>query len=112
MVPHEGIELAFTEILGLKPEDGVQIAVTGVSDEQKGEALVLLSARPEHQLSSHEKEILSALRTELARREYPNLWAPKYLVPVEAIPVLPTGKLDLRGCRLLAEEALIAEQRY
>ena len=111
MVPHEGIELAFSEILGLNPEDGVQIAVTGVSDEQKGEALVLLSALPEHQRSSQEKEILSHLRAELSKREYPNLWAPKYLVPVEAIPVLATGKLDLRGCRLLAEEALIAEQR-
>ena len=31
---------------------------------------------------------------------------PKYLVPVESIPVLATGKLDLRGCKLLAEEAL------
>ena len=111
MVPHEGIELAFAEILGLNPEEGVQIAVTGVSDEQKGEALVLLSALPAHQRSSQEKEILSHLRAELAKREYPNLWSPKYLVPVEAIPVLATGKLDLRGCRLLAEEALIAEQR-
>jgi hypothetical protein len=25
---------------------------------------------------------------------------------VEAIPILPTGKLDLRNCKLLAEEAL------
>jgi len=38
--------------------------------------------------------------------EMPTLWAPKYLVPVESIPVLATGKLDLRGCKLLAEEAL------
>ena len=107
MVPHEGIELALCSILNLAPEDGVQIAVTGVTDEQKGEALVLVSALPAHQRSSEEKEILSNLRAELSRLEYPNLWAPKYLVPVEAIPVLPTGKLDLRGCRLLAEEALI-----
>ena len=106
MVPHEGIELAISQILQLAPEDGVQIAITGVTDEQKGEALVLLSARPEHQRSSQEKEILSHLRAELSRLEYPNLWAPKYLVPVEAIPVLATGKMDLRGCRLLAEEAL------
>ena len=111
MVPHEGIEHAFAEILSLNPENGVQIAVTGVSDEQKGEALVLLSALPDHQRSSQEKEILTYLRSELAKRDYPNLWAPKYLVPVEAIPILATGKLDLRGCRLLAEEALIEEQR-
>ena len=49
------------------------------------------------------------IRSELADRGLPNLWAPRYLVPVEAIPVLATGKLDLRGCRLLAEEALIGE---
>ena len=111
MVPHEGIEQAISQILELPAEGGVQIAVTGVADAQKGEALVLLSALPEHQRSSQEKEILAHLRAELARKEYPNLWAPKYLVPVEAIPILPTGKLDLRGCRLLADEALIQEQK-
>ncbi len=109
MVPHEGIELVITQILQIPPEDGVQIAVTGVVDEQKGEALVLLSSLPAHQRSSKEHEILSMIRSELADRGLPNLWAPRYLVPVEAIPVLATGKLDLRGCRLLAEEALIEE---
>ena len=29
-----------------------------------------------------------------------------YIVPVESIPMLPTGRPDLRGCKLLAEEAL------
>ncbi|MBR3696050.1 MAG: hypothetical protein IKL98_07395, partial [Akkermansia sp.] len=66
----------------------------------------LLSALPQHQRSSEEKEILSSIRTMLADMSMPTLWAPKYLVPVEAIPVLATGKLDLRGCKLLAEEAL------
>ncbi len=109
MVPHEGIEMAITQILQIPPEEGVQIAVTGVVDEQKGEALVLLSSLPAHQRSSKEHEILSMIRLELAKRGLPNLWAPRYLVPVEAIPVLATGKLDLRGCRLLAEEALMEE---
>lgn len=106
MVPHEGVELAISQALNLNPEDGVQIAVTGVSDAQKGEALVLLSALPQHQRSSEEKEILTSIRNILIERQMPNLWAPKYLVPVEAIPTLPTGKLDLRGCKLLADEAL------
>lgn len=106
MVPHEGVELAICRALELNPEDGVQIAVTGVTDAQKGEALVLLSALPQHQRSSEEKDILASIRSILIERQMPNLWAPKYLVPVEAIPVLPTGKLDLRGCKLLAEEAL------
>lgn len=106
MVPHEGVELAIAQALGLSPDDGVQIAVTGVSDTQKGEALVLLSTLPQHQKSSEEKEILSRIRAALAEREMPNLWAPKYLVPVESIPIMGTGKLDLRACKLLAEEAL------
>lgn len=107
MVPHEGVEQALTEGFALSTEDsGVQIAIAGVSDPQKGEALVLLSAMPQHQRSSAAKEILQDIRTMLADRGMPTLWAPKYLVPVEAIPVLPTGKLDLRGCKLLAEEAL------
>ncbi len=109
MVPHEGIELAIAQILSIPPEDGVQIAVTGVVDEQKGEALVLLSSLPSHQRSSKEHEILSMIRSKLAERGLPNLWVPRYLVPVEAIPVLATGKLDLRGCRLLAEEALMED---
>ncbi len=107
MVPHEAIEQAIGQILQLDPEDGQKIAITGVVDKQKGEALVLLSALAEHQRSSREREILNDIRIKLAERELPNLWAPRYLVPVEAIPLLASGKLDLRGCHLLAEEALV-----
>ena len=57
MVPHEGVELALCQGFELNAEDGVKIAITGVSDQQKGEALVLLSALPQHQRSSEEKEI-------------------------------------------------------
>ena len=106
MVPHEGVELALSQAFELTAEDGVKIAITGVSDPQKGEAMVLLSALPQHARSSEEKEHLAAIRNLMQERKIPTLWAPKYLVPVEAIPVLPTGKLDLRGCKLLAEEAL------
>lgn len=53
-----------------------------------------------------EKESLSQIREALIAANIPNLYAPKYIVPVESIPVLPTGKLDLRACKLLAEEAL------
>ncbi len=108
MVPHEGVEQVLTEIFNIDPaaEGGVQIAITGVTDPQKGEALVLLSALAAHQRNSEEKEILQSVRNALNERKMPTLWAPKYIVPVEAIPILPTGKLDLRSCKLLAEEAL------
>ena len=107
MVPHESVEQAIVDALQLDVEsNGVQVAVTGVADAQKGEALVLLSTLPEHQRSSEEKAILGEIRARLMEANIPNLWAPKYIVPVESIPMLPTGKLDLRGCKLLAEEAL------
>ena len=108
MVPHEGVEQALTEILNIDPtaEGGVQIAIAGVSDPQKGEALVLLSALDEHQRTSEEKQILQSIRNAMNERQIPTLWAPKYIVPVEAIPTLPTGKLDLSSCKLLADEAL------
>ena len=35
----------------------------------------------------------------------PNLWIPKVIKQVAAIPILATGKLDLRACQRLAEQA-------
>ena len=106
MVPHEGVERALTEILNLSVDDDIKIAITGMMDEQKGEALALLTAVPEHQDITKSREILSYLRAELAKREYPNLWAPRYLLPVDTIPILPTGKQDLRACKQLVEEII------
>ncbi len=107
MVPHIGVEQAITEALGLNPsQDGLMIAITGVNDAKKGEALVLLSALPQHQRTSEEKEHLAQIRDAFIAADIPNLWAPRYIVPVESIPILSTGKLDLRSCKLLAEEAL------
>ncbi len=105
MVPHEGVERVLAECLEL-PADRQCIAVTSIPDEQKGEALVLLSTLPEHQRTSRERESLAVIRKALSERELPNLWAPRYIVPVEEIPVLGTGKMDLRRCKMLAEEAL------
>ena len=110
MVPHEGVETAISEILKLNAEDGIQISITGVLDEQKGETLVLLSAIPEHADPVIEREVLAMLHTELAKRGLPNLWAPRYLVAVSSIPVLASGKQDLLRCRQLAEEAIFGQQ--
>jgi acyl-[acyl-carrier-protein]-phospholipid O-acyltransferase/long-chain-fatty-acid--[acyl-carrier-protein] ligase len=94
MVPHETIESKISELLEL-PKDERAIAVTGIPDEAKGEALVLLAAR----------EIdLRELRDKLTAAGVPNLWIPKKLQRVDAIPVLASGKLDLRRCRELAAQ--------
>ena len=38
----------------------------------------------------------------------PNLWIPKVVKQVEALPILATGKLDLRACQRLASQAASA----
>lgn len=89
MVPHETVETKITEVLQL-PHDERVIAITGVPDEAKGEALVLLSARDID---------MGDLRKKLSDAGMSNLWIPKKIQRVEAIPVLGTGKLDLKGVR-------------
>ena len=92
MVPHETIEHRIVEVLGLPQEERV-IAIAGIPDEAKGEALVLLAARD---IDSKE------LREKLNAAGTPNLWIPKTIKRVAAIPVLGTGKLDLTRCKELA----------
>ncbi len=108
MVPHEGVEKAIIEALNVDSEQ-LSIAITCIPDEQKGEAIVLLSALPEHSHQKDEKAIIATIREALMAREFPNLWVPRYVVPVEEIPLLGSGKMDLRKCRLLAEEALCVD---
>jgi acyl-[acyl-carrier-protein]-phospholipid O-acyltransferase / long-chain-fatty-acid--[acyl-carrier-protein] ligase len=93
MVPHEAVEHKIIDLLGLSGKDERPIAIVGVQDEAKGEALVLLSAVDID---------LAQLRTKLHEAGVPNLWIPKHVQHVEAIPVLASGKLDLKKCNELA----------
>jgi acyl-[acyl-carrier-protein]-phospholipid O-acyltransferase/long-chain-fatty-acid--[acyl-carrier-protein] ligase len=98
MVPHEAIEQRIAQSLGISGESDRVIALMGVPDEAKGEALVLLSAI----------EIdLPALRASLSAAGIPNLWIPKFVRRVEAIPVLASGKLNLARCKELAEQSAV-----
>ena len=45
------------------------------------------------------------VREKLVAAGLPNLWIPKRVVRVEEIPQLKSGKLDLQGCRRIAEES-------
>src|SRR2546421_2242508 len=89
MVPHESVESKIIDLLDLAGRDERAIAIVGVQDEAKGEALVLLSAVDVD---------LSQLRDKLQDAGVPNLWIPKNVQRVEAIPVLASGKLDLKKC--------------
>ena len=95
MVPHESVENKIADLLGLSGNDERPIAIVGIPDEAKGEALVLLSAVDID---------LSGLREKLREAGVPNLWIPKEVQRVEAIPVLASGKLDLKKCAELAAQ--------
>jgi acyl-[acyl-carrier-protein]-phospholipid O-acyltransferase / long-chain-fatty-acid--[acyl-carrier-protein] ligase len=95
MVPHEALEQKIVDLLELSGEDERSIAIVGVQDEAKGEAVVLLSAVDID---------LAQLRDKLRDAGVPNLWIPKRVQRVESIPVLASGKLDLKKCNALASE--------
>jgi acyl-[acyl-carrier-protein]-phospholipid O-acyltransferase/long-chain-fatty-acid--[acyl-carrier-protein] ligase len=96
MVPHETIEQKIIGVLTIEEHSERFIAIVGVPDAAKGEALVLLSSIDID---------LAALRAALADADVPNLWIPRTVRRVDAIPVLASGKLDLAGCKKLAEQA-------
>ncbi len=96
MVPHELIEQKIIAALGLDGAAERVIAVVGVPDEAKGEALILLSS----------VEIdAQKLRASLREADVPNLWVPRTICRVESIPALASGKLDLGRCKELAAAA-------
>ena len=105
MVPHEVVESAIERFVqrpaNFSPEERA-VCIVGVPDVQKGEALVLLSCVHSGNLT----QALDEIRAHLVSIGIPRLWCPRELIPVESIPELPTGKLDLRGCNMLAQEAL------
>src|SRR6058998_1509974 len=95
MVPHEAVEQKIIDLLQFSGRDERPLAIVGVQDEAKGEALVLLSAVDID---------VAELRKKLQEAGVPNLWIPKHVQRVEVIPVLASGKLDLKKCQELVAE--------
>lgn len=93
MVPHGTVEQKLLEALDIADADGYSVIVTGVPDSSKGEQLILLTTL---ELAADQ------VRDALIKCGLPNLWVPRIIKKVEVIPVLGTGKLDLKGCRELA----------
>ncbi len=84
-----------TAALGLGAESSGAVAIAGRTDAQKGEALVLLATI---------EVDMDELRRRLADSGLANLWIPRVLKRVPAIPMLASGKLDLRELRRIAAE--------
>ena len=97
MVPHGTVEQKILEAYQINQDEGPVIVVVGVPDSSKGEALVLLTS-----LDINGDD----LRQRLYNAGLPNLWIPKIIQKVKAIPLLGSGKTDLLGCRQLALEVV------
>jgi acyl-[acyl-carrier-protein]-phospholipid O-acyltransferase/long-chain-fatty-acid--[acyl-carrier-protein] ligase len=93
MVPHGRVEEEIERILGSQE---LLVAVAGVPDARKGERLVVLHQQlPVSVEELHEK---------LAACGLPRLWVPRRedFHEVGEIPVLGSGKVDLKGLKQLA----------
>ena len=96
MVPHGTVEDAVTKALGFSDEADPVCVVVGMEDEAKGERLILL-----HVVDCDTEK----LRKDLVGAGLPNLWIPREVCKIKEIPFLPTGKLDLREIKKLAERS-------
>ena len=92
MVPHGAVE---DELHGRLGQNGV-LAVTSVPDEKKGERLMVVYTK-----GAADADALYRL---LAESALPNLWKPgrDCYLEVDSLPMLGTGKLDLRGLKEIA----------
>jgi acyl-[acyl-carrier-protein]-phospholipid O-acyltransferase/long-chain-fatty-acid--[acyl-carrier-protein] ligase len=98
MVPHIKIEEELSELMGISEEGGAKVAVTAVPDARKGERLIVFhtkSDRPPDELCRG-----------LADAGLPNLFIPSAdsFVELEELPILGTGKLDLKSIKQMALE--------
>jgi acyl-[acyl-carrier-protein]-phospholipid O-acyltransferase/long-chain-fatty-acid--[acyl-carrier-protein] ligase len=93
MVPHVRIEDKLHELAGVTEQ---VFAVTSLPDEKKGERIVVITTMSD--------EKLVPVLEKLAQCDLPALWKPRpnQFFHVDALPVLGTGKSDLRGVKALA----------
>ena len=100
MVPHIKVEECLLGIVADHSGEDTSplLAVTAVPDEKKGERLIVLHRKLEKPIP----QILN----ELSQVGLPNLWLPSAdgFCEVESIPLLGTGKFDLKAIKQMALE--------
>ncbi|MDO5469860.1 MAG: AMP-binding protein [Akkermansia sp.] len=96
LVPHIAAEEALARVLGAPEGDGNRrLAIVGAPNPRGGgEILVLLSTLHKTVVP---QDLITA-RYALLNARYPASWAPDRIIPVNAIPQLPNGKLDYPVC--------------
>ncbi len=103
MVSHEAVEAALMQAFHMDPGDEERhLAVVSIPDQQRGEAIAMLSTT----IREYIPQQIMSLRYALLDQGNPAIWCPKEIIPVNEIPILPTGKLDLAKCKQIAYEAL------
>jgi acyl-[acyl-carrier-protein]-phospholipid O-acyltransferase/long-chain-fatty-acid--[acyl-carrier-protein] ligase len=103
MVPHIKIEQTLACIIDNFEQDDepdLKVAVTAVPDQRKGERIIVV-----HKPFNRPVEDIIK---QLAAEGLPNLWIPSQesFLKVDQIPVLGTGKLDLKSLKQLAMEQI------
>ena len=98
MVPHLKVEEELLRLLGSDDESELRAAVTAVPDKRKGERLIVLHVPMDKSPQD--------VRQGLSAAGLPNIFLPSAdsFCEVEEIPVLGTGKLDLKRLKQLALE--------
>ncbi|TWU34460.1 AMP-binding protein [Novipirellula artificiosorum] len=102
MVPHVRIEDELAKLFSdgddNDEEDGQRVCVTAVPDLKKGERLVVLFKPPAKDYDE--------VRAALNKAGMPNLFIPSAdsFLEVDRIPLLGTGKLDIKGAQVVALE--------
>jgi acyl-[acyl-carrier-protein]-phospholipid O-acyltransferase/long-chain-fatty-acid--[acyl-carrier-protein] ligase len=97
MISHSAVEEALQNAVNCTPD---RLAVTGLPDEKKGERLIVIYDRTLGEAAD--------LQPAVQALTIPNLWKPdiRNWIPVDALPTLGTGKLDLKGLKTIAQEHL------
>ncbi|MBZ0135577.1 MAG: AMP-binding protein [Planctomycetes bacterium] len=97
MVPHGKVEEALHTVINATEQ---VFAVTSVRDDKKGERLAVLYCQCTQEIDVVCKELQST--------GLPNIFIPKLrdFIAVEALPVLGTGKMDLRAMKQIAQDRL------
>lgn len=97
MVPHGRVEEALQEAAGAEIQ---MFAVTAIPDEKKGERLAVIH--------TVEEAKIPGILAKVSESGLPNLFIPRadQFLRVEQLPMLGTGKIDLRAVKKIAMERL------
>jgi acyl-[acyl-carrier-protein]-phospholipid O-acyltransferase / long-chain-fatty-acid--[acyl-carrier-protein] ligase len=104
MVPHIQIEDTLTKLIDADEEEGLKAVVTAVPDVKKGERLIVIHTQLERPVAE--------LRKGLSEQGLANICIPSAdsFHLVDEIPILGTGKFDLKGIKQVALEQFGAEK--